>query len=72
MRLAVRFIIQSRLPKNLYGWQFRSKTTTSALEPAAVTAAEDMICQAEPGEKGAQESSTSPVCAYNEWDPLEV
>ena len=70
----LRFTMQSRPPKKLFEWQFRPKTTTPAFKKAAVTAtkaAED-ICQAEPGEQGVQESSTSPVSAYNEWDPLEV
>ena len=63
--------LQSRPTKKLSEWQSRSKTTTPALKTAAVTAtkiAED-VCQVE---QGAQGSSTSPVCAYNEWDPLEV
>ena len=58
--------LQSRPPKE---WQsLRSKTTTPALKTAAVTATK----VAEEVEQGVQESSTSPVCAYNEWDPLEV
>ena len=50
-------------------WLSRSKTTTPALKTAAVTAAkiaEDVEQQ------GVQESPSTPVCAYNEWDPLEV
>lgn len=63
--------LQSRPQKKLSEWQSRSKTTTPALKTAAVTATKitEDVCQVE---QGAQGSSTSPVCAYNEWDPLEV
>ena len=56
--------MQSRPPPK--SWQSRSKTTTPALKTAAVTATK---VAGEVEQEGIQES---PVCAYNEWDPLEV
>ena len=59
--------LQSRPPPKI--WQSRSKTTTPALKTAAVTATK---VAGEVEQEGIQESPTTPVCAYNEWDPLEV
>ena len=60
------------------GYQIRSEITTSAFRTASgvaaptVKAAENLH-QAEPREQEVAElTQESPVCAYNEWDPLEV
>lgn len=53
----------------------RSNTTTPPLKTAAFTAANTAqdVFRVEQSEQDIQaESSASPVCAYNEWDPLEV
>jgi hypothetical protein len=66
-------------------WQYgRSKATNSrtdlktaaAVGLIATQTAEQDVYQAESvleqQQQGPQESSTSPGCGYNEWDPLEV
>ena len=71
-------ILQSVCPSKKYlPWprEYRPKTTTqNDLKMAAVIATKTAkdVYQAEPVEQVAQKSSATPVCAYNEWDLLEV
>ena len=64
-----------------FGFQIRAKTTSSTLNKASVPAAnavEEVQLDAAHCDKDVvtkpniADDQTSPVCAYNEWDPLEV
>ncbi len=78
-------ILQSVCPsEKQFLWQYgRSKATNSrtdlktaaAVGLIATQTAEQDVYQADSvleQQQGAQESSTSPGCGYNEWNPLEV
>ena len=71
------YLIQLRRHKS-FGYQFlRRSTTTSVLNKASqvdqpVIGDLHLPEQEDAATKPTAELSQSPVCAYNEWDPLEV
>ena len=66
-------LVQSLSNLKKFGFQIRAKTTSSTLKKTSGEVQLDAThCEQDVVTTHDQDEQTSPVCSYNEWDPLEV